>query len=264
MKKTNDKSRKETIDILLKSYIFKYVIPIVFIGVLLICLINRGAFVLGENQKLNTNEVINTIWDGTLEVGLSSLAIIEIIVFVYFCKNRIYSKKPLVIIAIALWIAIVFNSIVMDIPMAIGFVALANFSLIIIIVIASLYILPEESTIQTLPYDTALYKAISTTENRRIISVQMYKAIAQYKSSGNNEKIIYTVESGRSFNRKGYDINSIKTIEYELDRKIVDTFQTILYSYKDFLKDENDNTRDNLIALINVEINALNDKLLCI
>ena len=30
------------------------------------------------------------------------------------------------------------------------------------------------------------------------------------------------------------------------------------------MKDENDNTRDNLIALINVEINALNDKLLCI
>lgn len=205
------------------------------------------------------------IWDSIFSVVSGALAIIESVTALVLIKcRRECSKIKVLIFAISTYVVAIFDNVAIKYPLSQGVIVITHFFLFAGLVA---YILLKKPVVQIEQVSEpkgdiiALKRAISGTENKKLIAVQMYSVKTESHKVCGVEKTRFIVRAGESFIRDGHDVNSVSSITYELDRTVVDEFETILQSYRKFLKYGNEETKDRLIVLLNDKISELETRL---
>lgn len=210
-------------------------------------------------------ELGELIWDSFFSVVSGALAVIEIIAALVLVKTRKdCSKSRIIVFSIITYAVAIFDNVAIKYPLPQSVIVLTHFFLFVALVAYVLLMKPKviiERVPQPKSDNVALKRAISGTENKKIIAIQMYSITTEHHMVNGIEKTRYIVKSGESFIRDGYDLNSVSAITYELDRTVVDEFEAILQSYRKFLKYGNDETKDKLIESLNKKIDELKKRL---
>lgn len=210
-------------------------------------------------------ELGELIWDSFFSVVSGALAVIEIIAALVLVKTRKdCSKTKIIVFSIITYAVAIFDNVAIKYPLPQSVIVLTHFFLFVALVAYILLKKPKvliEQVSQSKGDNVALKRAISGTENKKIIAIQMYSITTEHHMVNGVEKTRYIVKSGESFIRDGHDLNSVSAITYELDRTVVDEFEAILQSYRKFLKYGNDETKDKLIESLDKKISELEKRL---
>ncbi len=214
----------------------------------------------GEEKDLG-----KLIWSTFFSVTSGAMIIIESVVAVLYIKSKHNCSKTTVItFSVLVYILVMFDNVAIEYPASPSLIVLVNFCVIIFCVAYVLFksIKKEPTIVIQGDHKTAeLRRAISGTENKKLIAVQMYKVRTEHLSVSGKDKTRFIVNAGESFTREGHDINSVSSLVYELDRADVDEFTAILKSYHLVEQFGNDDTRRKLIESIDQQISLLGDRL---
>lgn len=200
------------------------------------------------------------LWNSVLSTISLSIGVVDIVVAIIISiTKKDIPKWKVVSVSAILYVICVFDEIAIKYPFHQGWVAVIN---LVALAFMSYLVLFQSSnkadSMSSKAMDNKLKYAIRSTDNRKIIAIQMYRVISSYQfDADGKEKIIYSVEAGERFVRSGNDVNGIAAMTYEVDRTIVDSFEMILNSYHDFLNSGNEDTKNKLIDAINIQKNIL-------
>lgn len=215
----------------------------------------------------NSNDTLGKIiWDTIFSVPSGAIFVMEFVVSCLLLRfaNQL-RKERIVIMSCLIFFVASFDNVAIQYPFQSEWIALINFVAIIICVGVVLLQKGEILYVsQEMGFDTTeISRALGNTNNKKIISVQLYKVVTSQVSSTNGiDRIHFDVSHiGNDFVRAGYDVNNISRISYELDRDIVDAFPLVLNLYHEFRKKGDENIRNLLLASINEKIAMLEAKL---
>jgi len=258
------KTRKKSQSLDVRGLLCNFGIIVLYIalGITLFEVSRRFNYEVPESDGYKLGELI---WDSIFSVVSGALAIIEIIAAMVLIKTRKdCSKTKIIVLSIITYVVAIFDNVAIKYPLPQSAIVLAHFLLLVVFVAYLLFKKPEvviKQVSQIKGENIALKRAISGTENKKIIAVQMYSIKTGHHMVNGIEKTRFIVKSGESFVRDGHDVNSVSAITYELDRTVVDEFELILQSYRKFLKYGNDETKDKLIESLSNKISELEKRL---
>ena len=210
------------------------------------------------------------IWDSFFSVVSGVIAVIDILAALFLKKFKKHASKiRIVTLSLLTYCIAIFNNIAIQYPLSVSITVLINF-IALVVCIGFLICLDtpkkenNNDVINANPKEVLnkqLFNALASTDNKKIIAIQMYEIIALSTHNAGVENIEFYVKSGVEFIRDGNDINSISSVTYVLERGIVDQFQTIMHIYQEYINKGQEAKKKQLLELINPHIEELRNKL---
>ena len=223
-----------------------------------------------SSENAGSKDIGTLIWDSIISVVSIAIAITDALAaFVLIKYKKHASKFRVIVLAFITYFITVFNNVAIHYPLPISITVIANTFAIVVCIGFLVCLDTPVKTIEskdvkishTERFNKQIHGALSSTDNKKLIAIQMYKIRVSSIHIGGVEQIEYRVKSGAEFIRDGNDINSISVVTYVLERNIVDQFQTIMHIYQEYVTKGQEIKKKQLLELINPQIDELQNKL---